>query len=226
MNNITYEKVIILIDTFEKENIDPILFLKKEHLELTGGEHKNSLLHYAAYTGYVNTINVLINLGMNVDITDQSGLTPLHYASKKENIEACKLLLSKGAKVDHADEDGNTCLHRSCESSSMVKFLVDNGANINTKNKYGSTVLHHACGRSFVDTIKVLLSNGADTTIKNDDLFLAKELTVNKEILNLFKEHKKKNIKNAQKENVKKLLVALSENNEFIDKLINSIEIK
>lgn len=48
----------------------------------------------------------------------------------------------------------------------MVRLLIDAGANVNHQGKFGSTPLHNTdCG----ECQKLLVENGADPSIKNND---------------------------------------------------------
>ena len=55
-----------------------------------------SLLHFAAQGGNTSIINKLISLGLDIDLKDFYGKTPLIIAIEKNNSNAVKLLLSKG----------------------------------------------------------------------------------------------------------------------------------
>ena len=55
-----------------------------------------SLLHFAAQGGSTSIINKLISLGLDIDLKDLYGKTPLIIAIENNNSDAVKLLLSKG----------------------------------------------------------------------------------------------------------------------------------
>eukprot|EP00947_MAST-08B_sp_MAST-8B-sp1_P000419 g419.t1 len=48
----------------------------------------------------------LVTYGADVDVADDSGLTPLHVTCKRGNTAACKLLLDAGADTDRAEKNG------------------------------------------------------------------------------------------------------------------------
>ena len=57
----------------------------------------SSLLHFAAQSGNTGIINELSSLGLNIDLKDVYGKTPLTRAIKRNNTDAVKFLTSKGA---------------------------------------------------------------------------------------------------------------------------------
>ena len=58
----------------------------------------SSLLHFAAQGGNTSIINKLLSLGLDVDLKDLYGKTPLIIAIEKNNSDAVKVLLSKSVQ--------------------------------------------------------------------------------------------------------------------------------
>ena len=58
----------------------------------------SSLLHKAAQGGNTSIINVLLSLGLDIDLEDVYGKTPLIRAKEKSNSDTVKFLISKGAR--------------------------------------------------------------------------------------------------------------------------------
>ena len=102
---------------------------------------------------------------------------PLEMAKSPEMIE---LLINKGARVNDFDKDLLlTALHQAVlyleQTKKLVPALIAKGGNINIQNVLGETPLHLAA-REGPFAIEVLLINGADPTIKNNDGLTPKEL--------------------------------------------------
>ena len=57
----------------------------------------------AARAGYIDAIELLLDLGARVDATNRMGETPLILAVQQRQLAAVKLLLAKGANPDKAD---------------------------------------------------------------------------------------------------------------------------
>lgn len=70
--------------------------------------------------------------GVNIEVTDPFGRTPLMFAAFK-NYEVAKLLLEKGAKIDLKDRYGKTAKDYASDSKNdQIKALFDVGEEIQT----------------------------------------------------------------------------------------------
>ena len=67
-------------------------------------------LHHAAEARKVAALELLIQLGAEVNAANRSGLTPLHLASKNGPTDAVEALIKAGAKADAKDAVGRTPL--------------------------------------------------------------------------------------------------------------------
>ena len=67
-------------------------------------------LHWAAGAGKVNTMEVLISLGADVDALSNSDATPLHQAVLRNRPEAVKLLIRSNADLNSQNKSGHTPL--------------------------------------------------------------------------------------------------------------------
>ncbi|KAI9713254.1 MAG: hypothetical protein M1820_001241 [Bogoriella megaspora] len=89
--------------------------------------------------------------------------------------------LNRGFHVDAIDESGNTALIKAAVSNhtNCVKILISHGADVIAKNKSGRTPLHFAaerlllCNHETRGAFAILLDNGADPTITDDQGFTA-----------------------------------------------------
>ena len=54
-------------------------------------------IHFAAQHGDATKVHRLVTSGIDVDIQDENGNTPLKYASAEPNPEVLRLLISLGA---------------------------------------------------------------------------------------------------------------------------------
>lgn len=77
------------------------------------------------------------------------------------------------------------CYSESHLSTSSV-FLLQSGCDVNSQSYSGNTALHSACGRGQVDTVRLLLKSGADSSLKNyhndTPVMVAKNKKVSKEM--------------------------------------------
>ncbi|KAI3459518.1 hypothetical protein Pfo_016181 [Paulownia fortunei] len=90
------------------------------------------------------------------------------------NVEGIKALRSQGAGLEWIDSEGKTALIIACmnpELYNVAKTLIELGANVNAyrPGRHAGTPLHHAAKRGLEQTVKLLLSHGANALVMNDD---------------------------------------------------------
>lgn len=105
-----------------------------------------------------------------LEIRNYEGLSPLHLAVLQGHIELARMLLDAGADINAMDiKSGQSPLMHAVENNKagMVHFLIENGCEVNSQSYSGNTALHSACGRGQVDTVRLLLKSGADSSLKN-----------------------------------------------------------
>ncbi len=117
------------------------------------GFEGHTILHEAAFRGYVGVIHYLLAHGAFVDILDENQFgrrTPLFYAARRAHVDAAQVLLNAGADISIEGSDDNTILSAvlpdgvQVEQSHMdtIALLLDNGFDINERaSAYGPTVV-------------------------------------------------------------------------------------
>jgi ankyrin repeat protein len=98
---------------------------------------KMTLVAVAASQGRAATVSFLLRAGLNPNIPDQSGATPLSFAA-----------LSSG-------------------SAGAIDVLLKGGANPNASNIQGETPLHYAAVSGKLAVAKLIVAAGGDPTIKD-----------------------------------------------------------
>jgi Ankyrin repeats (many copies) len=94
-----------------------------------GDTYGRTALHESARSRYHHKLGpaVLIELGANVNLADEGGLTPLHSAADGKNLAAVTVLLSRGSEVNAAEESGLTPLEyglRRVSNADLVDMLT------------------------------------------------------------------------------------------------------
>ena len=84
----------------------------RKRLKRLKSECQEQLLCYSAQIGLLDGLELLLQIGTNVNCVDTSlfKMTPLGHASCHGRLEAVRLLLTHGAKVDWKSATGNTPL--------------------------------------------------------------------------------------------------------------------
>ncbi|XWS39181.1 hypothetical protein CRYUN_Cryun18bG0027600 [Craigia yunnanensis] len=90
------------------------------------------------------------------------------------NAEGIKTLCREGAGLEWIDGEGKTPLILACLNPELIgvaKTLIELGANVNAyrPGRHAGTPLHHAAKRGLQNTVKLLLSHGANPLVMNDD---------------------------------------------------------
>jgi ankyrin repeat protein len=86
----------------------------------------------------------LLDLGAEINVTDNEGNTPLHMITKRNYQNDALLvayLIARGADVNAINNDGNTPLHYA-ENLPIAICLVKGGADVNAYNQSHATPLH------------------------------------------------------------------------------------
>jgi ankyrin repeat protein len=105
-------------------------------------ERGRRLLHVAAERGFRSVVKDLLRIHeSNVNVTDDSGRTPLHLAAGSGRHKVVEILAGWQAKIDPRDATGQTPLHMAAAGghAECVKRLRDWGANPGLTDKQGHT---------------------------------------------------------------------------------------
>jgi ankyrin repeat protein len=117
-------------------------------------------------TRKVADLDEVLDLGADVEVKAESGMTPLLVACGNGKQLFVKRLLQKGVFVDAVDNHGRTALHWAVEGSNgSIQLLIEAGAQLDCKDDDGLTPLHMACKIGKVGAVKRLCELGANTEI-------------------------------------------------------------
>ncbi|TGN99712.1 hypothetical protein PN36_34915 [Candidatus Thiomargarita nelsonii] len=140
--------------------------LKKEpNLIHEKTEFGETPLHYLVVENQLNSVQLLVEYGANVNTKNKCGATPLSNASSLGYLELVKYLLSQGAKVTGDVGFGETTLHEGVKSGNpdIIKILIENGVEIEAQNGMKETALHvSASDDERVRVTKFLIEKGAN----------------------------------------------------------------
>ena len=106
---------------------------------------------------------------LNVEARNKQDESPLMMAAIKGNVEAVKALIARNADVN---KTGWTPLHyaASCttdDAAPMVALLLEHHAYIDAASPNGTTPLMMAAHYGSMESLQLLLDEGADPTLKN-----------------------------------------------------------
>ncbi|XP_044746344.1 poly [ADP-ribose] polymerase tankyrase-1-like [Coccinella septempunctata] len=157
-----------------------ILSVNKADVNRRNNEYKETPLHRAVYWHRLKFINLLIEHGGNMKITDAQGRTPLHCAchcvhnkDSKKIIEKCMEYNSLYSRTTHMGYTPmHTLISRSKETTEeaaeVVELFLERGFDLETKDFRGCTPLYLSLKRDVEPMALLLLRHGAHLDITAD----------------------------------------------------------
>ena len=128
-----------------------------------------ALLHGAAAAGNLTTVELLLRLGAEPDITDAGGHTPLYCLANECKVpggaKVVGALVEAGASVDASDGVKQcTALHMAARRGNVevAEALLDCGAGIEVRDSLGDTPLRRAVNCDKTAVAALLLARGSD----------------------------------------------------------------
>lgn len=143
------------------------------HAAANGG---TEALAKASRTGDVAVAQSLLESGLNPNLPDEYGKTPLYYAASFNELDSVELLLAYHADpnnqgITRKDEYPVTPLQYAAYLGNLriVSTLLDAGAHVNATGPTGRTALHFAVLASRLDVLRCLLDHGADLSVRDSE---------------------------------------------------------
>ncbi|XP_078482468.1 transient receptor potential cation channel subfamily A member 1 homolog [Ciona intestinalis] len=148
-------------------------------------------LHLAARHNHYNVCELLINSGSNVDARGEGRATPLHFAARykykqkrstddpyvnEQTKGVIALLAERGAHINFVDIEGQTPLHSASIKGNLHavrQLLKCRGCGIDNTDSQGMTALQMAATHGHVEIVQLLLEQGADFQMYDNDLMTA-----------------------------------------------------
>ena len=93
-------------------------------------------LHHAACHGNIARVRSLLSGGIDVNIKDNNGMTPLWLATQNGHADIVRALISGGADVNAVTPDGETALMMSAYDGQKdtIEAVLAAGADVLAKN--------------------------------------------------------------------------------------------
>lgn len=165
----------------------------------------DTLLHAAVEGGNMRAVELLLERGVDPDLRDPAGFTPLFFAVRFPDI--VEMLIKGGADPNaRNDEDETPLMHSSCRPES-VRLLLAAGADVDAVDADGWTALHNAavggtpddpdwlsCAAS-LESARILIGAGIDLDAVNLDGKTAEDIAEfddNPECARLIREARKR----------------------------------
>ena len=176
-----------LVNVFkEGENYDILLkkvLTCKPNINIPRLDGTNVLFDLLLYNDF-ETLKLIINYGINLNVQDKNGRTALAYMvedglnikdkkDKESFLERLVNFLKYRVSVDVQDNEGRTVVHKAVIANdiTVVEKLLTKKANLNIKDIHGRTALHHTQWKGNFQIARWLIAAGADINLPDNSGF-------------------------------------------------------
>ncbi|VUC29575.1 unnamed protein product [Clonostachys rosea] len=128
-------------------------------------------LYSGVLCGHEDMVQMLLEMGADVSIPNNEGLSLLLLAASCAHVEIVRILLDRGADLSISDHDGWSPLLSAAYGGHLetVRLLLDRGSNISIPLQNGWTPLALAVSNGHLETARLLLDRGSDISLAIHD---------------------------------------------------------
>lgn len=185
----------------------------------------NGCLHYSIE--HCSTLDItykLIDLGLDVNLGNASGLTPFHYSILYKT-ELPFYLIEQGADYNRVTISKQNAVHFSIFSGcdSLFNFLIENNVDFDIRSVNNGTPFLLAIERNEGQMAKILLEKGANISVKNKEGYSPLCLAIKKNNTIIFDALLKKGVNIDSKYSASNPIniAVWNENEYFVEQLLN-----
>jgi len=144
-------------------------------------------IHDAALGGHKTALQLLLDMGADINERDSNGETALLAAISSDDLSCVKILIERGADATISSTILDSVLHRAARKSAdgeIMKYFLEHVMEtrelVNATDRWGDTPLHD-CSRNInshmaLGNAKMLLEAGATLTTKNTIMYTPYEV--------------------------------------------------
>ncbi len=119
------------------------------------------LIHWAANSGQLAAVELLVRYGARVDECDKRGNRAIGFAASNGHSAVVKALHTHGASLTKRDGQGKTLLHWAVAHTDIVDYIITHEPSLKEITDNDKTdPLQRAAGEGYCDTVKLLLKSG------------------------------------------------------------------
>ncbi len=141
-----------------------------QSVNISYGGFRESLMHIAAKTGHVPTVELLLNRGSDINIQSFNGNTPLYIAIYYGQEAVAELLVRRKCDVNRQDVTHRSPLMLSIEKgfTSLTRILFDHpDIDLTQTDRRRRNILHYAVISRNVSAIEMLTQKSATRWLSN-----------------------------------------------------------
>jgi ankyrin repeat protein len=119
----------------------------------------------------IDAVHVFLSCGIDLEVKDERGWTPLMIAAANGKEKLTHLLIHSGARLMSKDVNGFTPLHWAAFKgmSNIVELLISKEVDIDAQSKFKWTPLMQACTRGHLEVCSILVAAGANLDLANSE---------------------------------------------------------
>ncbi|KAJ5647935.1 ankyrin repeat-containing protein [Penicillium lividum] len=169
---ITEEKTPLLM-AISEQDVRVVDALLESNVAVNTPSNHYTPLTMACQYGPDELVEILLDHGADVTLTDPAEWQPLHVACRYSTAARVKIILERNPPIDVKTDDGWAPLHLAARygNAEMVGMILKKGPEINTIGPGGWTPLHLAAENENDDPeiVRMLLEKEPDINIVDDD---------------------------------------------------------
>ncbi|KAK4451554.1 hypothetical protein QBC34DRAFT_401310 [Podospora aff. communis PSN243] len=170
-----YEDISFLRAACVRGNVASVQLLLENGVDphITYGPFERSHLHDAVWARHPAVLSYLLQQGLDVNLADNKGATPLHLAAAYGADEFIHMLLDYKADIAVCDSTGRrpfwyATLNRQLKNPvSVLERLLCEDSDVHAKDVLDATPLHIAAHSALLPATRWLLSKGANPAVLN-----------------------------------------------------------
>lgn len=150
---------------------DPLTYIPKQEFLSNTYIDDDTVLTFAVRNQNFAAVYELIKAGVDTNIQNRKGVTPISAAAHKGNTLIIEALIDAGASVNALNQSGSTALIQAAHFGHVeaVRVLLIHHASSDFANLKGTTALMRASQEGHVAISKLLIDAGADANRKNHE---------------------------------------------------------
>jgi 26S proteasome non-ATPase regulatory subunit 10 len=180
---------------------------------------QRSALHWACSGGHLSLVHFLVHKNANLNLQDESGLTPLMIAASVGSLSIVEFLVERGADLTLRSMDGKNALWFAIPHPQVVRYLVQKVplvqdtkgqtplfracakgnvavvecllplSNVNHLDQQNETALHVAMEQEFAEIAVLLIVNGARVDLVSKEGKTPLDMTTNPKVVDYVRQH-------------------------------------
>jgi ankyrin repeat protein len=163
-----------LVEAVQRQDRTAIRTLLQQRANVPGVNVRQpdgaTAIAWAAHWDDLETAELLLRAGADVNVANDLGIAPLSLACKNGSASMVEKLLAAGANPNAASSTGETPLITAARTGNpnVVKALLARGAEVNTtRTALKQTPLMYASAEGHADVVRVLVGAGADVRARS-----------------------------------------------------------